>query len=215
MMTRIWGFARRGKPSPLNVVVGLGNPGPGYAPTRHNIGARAVRTWAAAGRRTFKKSRSFKSDIIRGDLEGLSYMLVLPQTFMNLSGVAVRAVVRKNNVEMRRLLVVHDDVALPLGTLRFKEGGSAAGHNGLSSLIAHLKTDAFVRLRIGIGPRPAAGDLSDFVLGRFTSREEAAAGEAAAQAREAVTLWLKQGTTACMNRYNRREKDEKKEREER
>jgi len=137
----------------------------------------------------------------------VKFCLVLPQTFMNLSGVAVRAVVRKKAVEIPRLLIVHDEAALPLGTIRFKEDGSAGGHNGLASCIAHLKTRGFVRLRIGIGPQPAEQDLSDFVLERFSRHEGPAVDAALAAAREAITFWLEQGTVPCMNRYNKKGKD--------
>jgi len=186
------------------VVVGLGNPGPEYERTRHNVGARVVRQWAQGRRHAFKANRSFNSFIAQGDCDGRPFLLVLPQTFMNLSGVAVRAVVRKKAVPAGRLLVVHDDVALPLGTVRFKEGGSDGGHKGLASCIAHLGSPGFVRLRIGVGPRPDGQDLSDFVLERFCRREEPAARQTLEEACQALTLWLAQGTVPCLNRYNRR-----------
>ena len=198
-------FTLRRSPSRLCVVVGLGNPGPDYARTRHNAGARAVRERAEDRRLAFKKNRSFKSLIAEGKLGDRSFWLVLPQTFMNLSGVAVRAVVRKKVVPAGQLLVVHDDVGLPLGTIRFKEDGSDGGHNGLASCIAHLGTPDFVRLRIGVGPRPAGEDLSDFVLERFDRGEEPAARQAVKAARQALTLWLDQGTVPCMNKYNRKD----------
>ncbi len=198
-------FTLRCSPSRLCVVVGLGNPGPDYAGTRHNAGARTVLEWAQGRRLAFKKNRSFKSFIAGGEDDGRPFWLVLPQTFMNLSGVAVRAVVRKKAVPAGQLLVVHDDVGLSLGTIRFKEGGSDGGHNGLASCIAHLGTPDFVRLRIGVGPRPAGEDLSDFVLERFLRGEEPAARQAVEAARQALTLWLAQGTVPCMNRYNRKE----------
>jgi len=190
--------------SSLCVVVGLGNPGPDYERTRHNAGARVVRQWAQGQRRAFKANRSFRSLVAQGELDGRPFLLVLPQTFMNLSGVAVRAVVRRKAVPAGRLLVVHDDVALSLGTVRVKEGGSDGGHKGLASCIAHLGSPAFVRLRIGVGPRPDGQDLSDFVLERFRRSQEPAARHALEAARQALTLWLGQGTVSCMNRYNRR-----------
>jgi len=197
-------------PSRLCVVVGLGNPGPAYARTRHNAGARVVLGWAQDRRLDFKKERSLNSLVARGRGADRPFWLVVPQTFMNLSGAAVRTVVRKKAVPTGQLLIVHDDVGLPLGTVRFKEGGSDGGHNGLASCIAHLKTADFARLRIGIGPRPAAEELSDFVLARFTREEQAALGAAVAAAREALTLWLDQGTVPCMNKYNRRDTGEEK-----
>jgi len=199
----------RRSPSRLCVVVGLGNPGPDYARTRHNVGARTVWGWAQERRLDFKKSRSFKSLIAEGQDSSRPFWLVLPQTFMNLSGVAVQAVVRKKAVSAGRLLVVHDDVDLPLGTVRFKEGGSDGGHNGLASCIAHLGNSDFVRLRIGVGPRPAGEDLSDFVLARFSRGEEPAARQAGEAARRALTLWLAQDTASCMNTYNRKERASK------
>ena len=186
------------------MVVGLGNPGPDYKETRHNAGARVVLEVARERRLAFRASRSFRSFIARADVDGRPFCLVLPQTFMNLSGVAVRAVVRKKAVDLCRLLVVHDDVALPLGAVRFKMGGSAGGHNGLASVIAHLKSSDFARLRVGIGPRPEKQDLSDFVLERCPGRDEPAIRVAEDAAREAVAMWLSQGTVASMNRYNKR-----------
>lgn len=201
---------RRSSPR-LCVVVGLGNPGPEYASTRHNAGARTLRAWAQERRLAFRKDRSSRSLLAEGEDGGRPFRLVLPQTFMNLSGVAVRAVVRRKGVLPGRLLVVHDDVALPLGTVRFKEGGSDGGHQGLASCIAHLGTGDFVRLRIGVGPQPAAEDLSDFVLGRFCRDEQPAAREAVAAACRALTLWLTRGTVSCMNTYNRKTKEKKED----
>ncbi|MGE5279594.1 MAG: aminoacyl-tRNA hydrolase [Deltaproteobacteria bacterium] len=195
-------FSLRRPSSPLHVVVGLGNPGREYEGTRHNIGARIVDAWGREARLIFKASRPFKSRIAPGKLENASFLLVLPQTFMNLSGVAVRAVLRKKSAETRRLLLVHDDVALPLGTLRFKQGGGAGGHNGVASVIAHVGSPDFARLRIGVGPRPAGQDLSDFVLGRFSPSDAAAVRAVADAAQQALTLWLSRGTVPCMDRYN-------------
>ncbi|MCX2726109.1 aminoacyl-tRNA hydrolase [Thermomicrobium sp. 4228-Ro] len=183
------------------LVVGLGNPGPRYARTRHNIGfwvvdRLAVRCHAPRFEQRFDGEFAVVSEGER------SLLLLKPLTYMNLSGRSVRQAVQWYKIPLDRLLVVHDDMDLPLGTLRFRFGGSAAGHHGVESVIAELGSDRFGRLRVGIGrpPSPEAGRA--YVLEPFTPAERPLAERVADIAAEAVVVWYRDGMTAAMNRFN-------------
>src|SRR5436309_2769049 len=194
----------------MKVIVGLGNPGPKYAGTRHNVGFDVVDYLAAGpGCSPFReKFEAFVAEFKEGDEPVL---LVKPLTFMNLSGRAVRAVLDFYKLPVEQVLIVCDDFNLPLGKLRVRAKGSHGGQNGLRSIQEHLGTDAYARLRIGVG-QPDPGDAVDFVLSRFKPVERKAAEEAVATAAQAVLVWLRSGTEACMNRFNGGdEKDKKKE----
>lgn len=188
----------------IKLVVGLGNPGLEYHATRHNAGARAVRAFAEEQGWVFKADRSSKSLIARGSLEGREVLCALPQTFMNLSGEAVAALKGKKKIRCEDILVVYDDVDLPLGLLRFKKQGSDAGHRGLESLIGRLETRGFARLRIGIGPKEESEDLSDFVLSRFRRDETVRAAEALNNAAQAIETWVLTGIDRSMNLFNKK-----------
>ena len=184
----------------MKIVVGLGNPGPKYAGTRHNVGFEVIDYLAAApGCSSFRERfEAFVAEIKEVD-EAVLY--VKPLTFMNLSGRAVRAVLDFYKEPVENLLVICDDFNLPLGKLRVRAKGSHGGQNGLRNIQEHLATDAYARLRIGVG-QPAVGEAIDHVLSRFKSSERPVIDEAVATAAQAVVVWQKSGIEACMNRFN-------------
>src|SRR5439155_16934760 len=196
----------------MKIVVGLGNPGLKYAGTRHNVGFEVIDYLARGpGCSAFReKFEAFVAETKDGDEPVL---LVKPLTFMNLSGRAVRAVLDFYKLPVEALLVVCDDFNLPLGKLRVRAKGSHGGQNGLRSIQEHLGTDAYARLRIGVG-QPAPGDAVDFVLSKFRPGERKAAEEVVATAAQAVLVWARSGTEACMNRFNGPPEDEKKPKKE-
>lgn len=185
----------------MKVVCGLGNPGDRYRLTRHNVGYRVVDL--LADRWEVSKGRvrdgAATIEVARDEPVG-RVLLVKPLRFMNRSGAPVRAAVRNANADPEtELLVVADDVDLPLGKIRLRRGGSAGGHNGLRDVIEALGTDQFARLRVGIGRN---GETVDHVLSTFSRDEEALADEAIATAADAVERWLAEGTEAAMNAFN-------------
>ena len=184
----------------MKVVVGLGNPGPKYAGTRHNVGFEVVDYLAKGpGCSAFReKFEAFVAELKEGDE---TVLLIKPLTFMNLSGRAVRAVLDFYKLPVEQLLVVCDDFNLPLGKLRVRAKGSHGGQNGLRNIQEQLGTDAYARLRIGVG-QPDPGEAVDFVLSRFKPGERAGAEEAVATAAQAVLVWIRSGIEACMNRFN-------------
>lgn len=179
------------------VVVGLGNPGKTYEGTRHNIGFEVVDEIAARWSLGWKKSLSFKGMI--AEKEGR--FLLKPTTYMNLSGEAVAALLHFYKIDPSSLLVVVDDVALPFGQLRLRGEGSSGGHNGLKSIEAHLGTQHFARLRVGVGG--PEGDLASYVLDPFSGEEKEAVPRIRERAASAVELWIQQGLTSAMNTINR------------
>jgi len=187
----------------LRIVVGLGNPGPEYATTRHNLGF-LVADRIAGGERV-GLSQKFRGLYARFGVDEATVVLVKPQTYMNCSGECVRALCDFFKFELgpmsERLIVVHDDLDLPFGTVRVKPGGGHAGHNGLRSLVQHLGTQEFARVRMGIG-RPARGDPADYVLSDFAASERPFVPDLVAKGQEAVELWLRRGLQAAMNAVN-------------
>ena len=183
----------------VKVIVGLGNPGTRYDGTRHNLGFAVVdrlgERWSIAMAR--EKFHAFFGD---GSIEGEPVVLLKPTTFMNRSGQAVAAAVRFFRIEPDDLLVVSDDVALPLGRLRMRRKGSGGGHNGLNDVIERLGTDGFCRLRLGIGGPFGASPA--YVLARFAASEVAEVERMVSQAADAVERWVVEGPEATMNRFN-------------
>lgn len=187
----------------MMIVVGLGNPGRRYAGTRHNVGYEVVHRlaeslgvrWEDAG----------WAHTARGRVKGTTLLLATPVTYMNVSGQAVRDLLRRRRRHAQDLLVAHDDMDVPLGRLRLRPGNGAGGHNGVQSIIEELGTGAFPRLRVGIGRPPAGVDPVEFVLQRFTAEEQPRIDEAVKRAAEAVIVAATQGLPAAMNRYNRRD----------
>jgi PTH1 family peptidyl-tRNA hydrolase len=185
----------------VKIVVGLGNPGREYAGTRHNIGFMVINRLGRIAGATAVKKR-FRSEIVEGILDGEKLVLVAPQTYMNLSGHAVREVVNWYHLPAEDLIVVADDLDLPFGTLRMRARGSAGGHNGLASIFEQLGTQEITRLKIGIGRGP--GSAYSRVLSRFSPEEEKALPDLIERAVAGVKLWARQGVIAAMNEVNRR-----------
>lgn len=182
------------------LVVGLGNPGTKYAGTRHNIGFELVdRLAQGGGGTTF--SRKFQGLLAEIQVDYRPVLLLKPETFMNLSGTCVRQVVQFFKLELADLLVICDDLNLPLGKLRIRGGGSDGGQKGLRDISAQLGTEEYARLRIGIGDRGPI-DASDFVLSRFRAIERPIMEDCLIQASQAVAVWTTQGLATTMNRFN-------------
>ena len=182
------------------LVVGLGNPGSKYQGTRHNIGFELIDRLAQGGSQpTF--SRKFDGLLSETEIDFRRVLLLKPETFMNLSGRSVGQAIRFFKLAPTDLLVVCDDLSLPLGKLRLRPGGSDGGQKGLRDIASHLGTDQFPRLRIGIGERGPV-DAADFVLSRFRSAERPIIDDALILAEQAVAVWTTQGLAAAMNRFN-------------
>ncbi len=182
------------------LIVGLGNPGPVYSRTRHNAGFICVERLAERNGLAFD-SRRLKAEIARGTVALKPLMLAKPQTYMNESGQSVGELVRWYKVDLKNLLIIYDELDLSPGQLRLRERGSAAGHNGVKSIIQHLGTDEFARLRFGIG-RPERGLGRDYVLNNFTRQEQPIISDTVDLAAEAAETWLREGIVAAMNKYN-------------
>lgn len=184
----------------MKLIIGLGNPGPKYAGTRHNVGFEVIDYLAAApGTTPFREK--FEALIAEQKDGGETLLLVKPLTFMNLSGKAARAVADFYKVALADVLVICDDFNLPLGKVRLRAKGSHGGQNGLRNVQEQFGTDAYARLRIGVGA-PNFGDAVDHVLTKFKAGERAAVDDAIAQSAQAVLLWARSGIEAAMNRFN-------------
>ena len=188
------------------LIVGLGNPGAKYDQTRHNIGFLAIDVLARTWQINLSENRKFQGMAGEGiAVKGLKVSLLKPTTFMNLSGQSIRAVVDWYKLKPEEVLVVYDDMDLPLGKLRLRQSGSAGGHNGMKSAIAHLNSQNFPRLRIGIGvPRDQSGEVISHVLGRFSQAETKVMDEVLRLVTDAIELSLKQGIPKAMSLYNNR-----------
>ncbi len=182
------------------LVAGLGNIGPEYALSRHNMGFMALDAWAQAAGAVFYTRRY--GDLAEVSFRGRSIYLLKPSTYMNLSGNAVRYWLGKLPVTEERLMVICDDINLPFGTLRLRRGGSDGGHNGLKSIIECLGTQEFARLRMGVGHDFAQGGQIDFVLGRLNDEQLALIPELAATIREGAQSWVLAGIDRAMNFVN-------------
>ncbi len=193
----------------MKVVVGLGNPGPKYHGTRHNIGYAAI-DYLAAGPGVGSFRSRFESQVADAKEGDEQLLLVKPETFMNLSGRAVRQIVDFYKIEKTDLLVVCDDIALPVGKLRARAKGSDGGQKGLRSIQEHLGTHEYFRLRIGVGSPGEHQDAAVYVLSRFAHGERATIEDAVAEAAKGILLWVRQGIDVCMNRVNAGPEKEKK-----
>lgn len=184
----------------LRMVVGLGNPGRRYAETRHNVGFRTVERLAA--RLGVRLSGEECRAVVGGSPDVL---LAMPQTYMNRSGYAVRCLAERHALTAERILVVYDEIALPLGRLRLRGGGSPGGHRGMESVVNNLRTPEVPRLRLGVGPREGSGtpdELTDYVLAPFPREERQVADEMIDRAVSASLAWLEEGLDVAMNRFN-------------
>ncbi|MGH7173597.1 MAG: aminoacyl-tRNA hydrolase [Gemmataceae bacterium] len=189
----------------MKVVVGLGNPGKRYDGTRHNVGFAVIDSLAESPRAGRFQSR-FQAQVCELIEDAGKILLVKPETFMNLSGRCVREVLDFYQLPLTELLVVCDDINLPLGKLRVRAKGTHGGHNGLRDIQNHLGTTEYARLRLGVdAPRE---DAIDHVLGRFSAAERKVIEDTVLLASQAVCLWIGRGVEACMNQYNGRMKDE-------
>lgn len=193
----------RQRTGPVNwLVVGLGNPGPKYEWTRHNMGFLVVDELAERANLPVQRLK-FKALTNTARIGGQSVLLMKPTTYMNLSGEAVGQAARFYKLPPERVLVISDDVALPQGKLRIRRAGSAGGHNGLKNIIAHLGTDQFPRVKLGVGGKPHPdSDMADWVLGKPGGEDRKAMEAAVVRAADAVTLLLEQGVDAAMARFN-------------
>jgi PTH1 family peptidyl-tRNA hydrolase len=184
------------------LIVGLGNPGAEYAAHRHNIGFRVVEALAQAHGLTFSRRRGSASLVAEGTICGAQVVLAKPQTFMNLSGKAVGRLSQSYQIPPAQILVVYDDLDLPLGRLRLRPEGGAGGHKGMRSIIERLGTQAFPRLRLGIDRPPGKMDPADYVLEPFTEQELVLAREGIKAAVPAIECWLTAGIAVAMGRFN-------------
>jgi PTH1 family peptidyl-tRNA hydrolase len=191
---------RRGTPADL-LVVGLGNPGDEYRGSRHNLGADVVELLATrhSGRLRKRKERALVDEVT---IDGRRVALAIPLTYVNDSGNAVGALVRRFGVDPKQLVVVHDELDLPVAELKVKSGGGLAGHNGLRSIVEHLHTQDFQRVRIGVGKPVSKERGADHVLNRFGKRERAEVDVTVEQAADAVETIIRDGVDAAMNRFN-------------
>ncbi len=185
----------------MYLIAGLGNPEAKYDKTRHNIGFRLVE--ALADRHGISiDNKQHKGLIGKGTINGQKVILVKPLTYMNLSGECIRAAADYYKIDIEDVIILFDDISLDVGKLRIRKKGSAGGHNGIKSIIAHLGSDNFPRLKFGVGDKPKGMDLADYVLGRFSKEDEAIAVQGIDKACEAVECMLEESIDSAMNKYN-------------
>jgi len=189
----------------MKLIVGLGNPGRSYAHNRHNVGFRCVNYFARVHSIPIKRQQC-QARIGIGEVAGIKLLLAKPRTFVNLSGNSVKSLLRKYNISIDDLLVVCDDLDLPLGKIRLRSGGSSGGHKGFESIISALGSGEFSRVRVGIGRPAGAGGNEDiivgYVLSDFTSQEAEVVKSAIVTAADAIYCVLTQGIVAAMNEFN-------------
>jgi PTH1 family peptidyl-tRNA hydrolase len=185
----------------MKLIVGLGNPGRKYQGTRHNVGF-AVLAELARRYATGRPRSKFHGDVVEANLDGQKALLLSPVTYMNNSGASVLAARDFFKLPEQDLLVICDDLNLPLAKLRFRPGGSSGGQKGLADIMRRLGTEEVPRLRVGIGAPPEAWDATDYVLAKFTQDEMPEIEQAVHRAADAVALWTREGIERCMNQYN-------------
>ncbi len=188
----------------MKLIIGLGNPGLIYAGSRHNIGFTVVKSLASSLKISFKRDNSVLSLVGSGKLGREDLILALPQTFMNLSGVAVKALFKKFRAKPEDLLVVCDDLDLELGRMKIRQNGSSGGQRGLTSIIEHLGTHDFNRLRIGIGRPKGKADAAEYVLSGFLSKEKTIVQEVKVDAVDCCMSWIDNGIVETMNTFNKK-----------
>lgn len=183
------------------LIIGLGNPGASYKKTRHNVGFHIVQLFAEKQGMAFKVASHLSGDLAQGSIRGKKVFTLMPTTYMNLSGEAVRRCIDYFKVPLSHVIVVCDDVALPIGTLRMRSQGSCGGHNGLRSIEAHLNTQYYARLKVGVGA-PNQEDLADYVLGRFSDEESKVLEGVSERAMHVLELWVAEGIAKAMQAAN-------------
>jgi len=184
------------------LIVGLGNPGAEYAKTRHNAGFLLVEKLAERWKIGWTVEKKFNARIARSDRDAGRALLCEPQTFMNASGETVGPVIGFYRVPLKNVLVAVDDADLPFGELRLRPGGSSGGHHGLESIEQHVGTREFARLRIGIGRKAGAREITDYVLGKFSAGETELAEKILAAAADQTEVWMQAGIQKAMNQFN-------------
>jgi peptidyl-tRNA hydrolase, PTH1 family len=184
----------------MKIIVGLGNPGEKYLKTRHNFGFMVADKFAQQFD-TKITQKKFQSFFCKMAVEQEEIILLKPQTFMNLSGVAVREVVNMYKCALQDFMIICDDLDLPLGKIRIRREGGSGGHRGLESIASCLGNTGFPRIKMGIG-RPSVGSPSDYVLSVFSKEEEPVVTEALVKACQALSIWISEGIETCMNKFN-------------
>jgi len=191
----------------MKLIVGLGNPGRTYADNRHNLGFMCLSHFAGTQGIRFDKKQG-QARIGSGEVAGSELVLAKPQTYMNLSGRSVSRLVKRFNIDLSDLLVIHDDLDLPLGKIRIRQGGSSGGHKGVNSIISELESQDFPRLKVGTGyPAVSSAEISEtdiiaYVLSDFTPEEKVVVTQLVPRVSEAILCLLTEGPTAAMNKYN-------------
>ena len=191
----------------MYIIAGLGNPTREYEKTRHNVGFDTIDVLADR-LNTSVDEKKFKGLYGKGIIAGEKVILLKPQTFMNLSGESVREAADFYKVDPEHIIVIYDDISLDVGQLRIRKKGSAGGHNGIKNIIAHLGTQEFPRIKVGVGDKPKDMDLADYVLGHFSKEDQAKMDEAFKDAADAAEMILDKGMDAAMNHYNMKKKGE-------
>ncbi len=189
----------------MKLIVGLGNPGNRYKDSRHNIGFMAVDALAGECKARLKRRFTWRSLHAKTRIGAEEVILAQPLTFMNLSGSAVKQLISRNNLELGDILVIADDLDLELGRIKIKPSGSSAGHRGIGSIIAVLKSENFARLRVGIGSPGEHIDASDYVLSNFSRKEKILVDQIIDEVKDCVKMWIEQGMEKTMNTFNQKE----------
>ncbi|MDF2540816.1 MAG: pth [Herbinix sp.] len=187
----------------MHIIIGLGNPTAQYQATRHNVGWDAI-TKLSDDYKIPMDSKEHKAICGKGYIEGEKVILVKPTTYMNLSGECVRELVDYYKVSLEEIIVIYDDISLDVGQLRIRKQGSAGGHNGIKSIIAHLGTEVFPRIKVGVGDKPKGWDLADYVLSRFHDEEQSLIREALKNTSDVCKSILTSGMENTMNLYNKK-----------
>ncbi len=186
----------------MKLIVGLGNPGPQYRWTRHNLGFLVLDGLAAQQKVLWRNSASYHGMLAKAVIEDVECSLLMPMTFMNNSGLSVKKLADRTGTSLEDILIVCDDLSLSFGKLRLRPSGSAGGHNGLKSIINDLASNQFARLRLGIDAPGSAVDAVDYVLSNFTWRERKALPDFINHALRLVTCWVTEGAQVAMNQFN-------------
>lgn len=187
----------------MYIIAGLGNPTKEYDCTRHNIGF-AVIDEIARQNHIFLDGKKHKAIYGKGQIEGTKVILAKPQTYMNLSGESIRALVDFYKVTEEELIIIYDDISLDVGQLRIRRRGSAGGHNGIKSIISHLGTQEFNRIKVGVGGKPKGYDLADYVLGKFQKNEKPYIEKGIVMGAEATKVIITEGVDTAMNLFNKK-----------
>ena len=186
----------------MKIVVGLGNPGSEYSQTRHNVAFMAIDAWAAKhGVVTWKNK--FEAQIAEIKINNEQVILVKPQTYMNLSGVAVAPIVKWYKAQLEDVIIIYDDMDTTLGKIRLRKKGSAGGHNGIESILVNLGQEDFPRVRVGISRPPQGWTVVGYVLGKFSKEEQGIVVEILEKIGLALESWLKEGLDKAMNKFNK------------